>query len=132
MRNYLLIDDDKVFNFIHSEVIKKVDPEGKIVIHFSGEDGLSHLIASENGSSNPPDLIFLDIRMPGIGGFDVLQQLETVAPSIFRRVRIYMLSASQDEKDQEESGRYTPVKGFLNKPLTPADLQRILKENYDL
>lgn len=132
MRNYLLIDDDKVFNFIHTEVIRKVDSTGQIAVFHSGEEGLNHLETAEKGSERIPDLIFLDIRMPGMGGFEVLKKLQDFAPTVFGKAWIYLLTASQDEHHMQEASQYKAVKGFLKKPLTTEELKRILQENNDL
>lgn len=65
----MLIDDNKVDNFFHERVIKKNDISENIIIKESGEEALLYL---NEKNSLKPELIFLDINMPGMNGWEFI------------------------------------------------------------
>ncbi|MGR3177445.1 MAG: response regulator [Candidatus Anammoxibacter sp.] len=73
MVNILVIDDDEC---IHESFKIVLEPEHSIDVASSGEEGVA------KATTNPPDIIFLDLRMPGIGGVEALRQLQVICPDI--------------------------------------------------
>lgn len=67
----MLIDDNKVDNFFHERIIKKNDVAETIIIKESGEEALMHLNTNE---ILKPDVIFLDINMPGMSGWEFIEE----------------------------------------------------------
>ena len=67
----MLIDDNKIDNFFHERIIKKYDAAEKIIVKESGEDALAYLNTNE---SIKPNIIFLDVNMPGMSGWDFIEE----------------------------------------------------------
>lgn len=132
MKRYLLIDDDNLFNFIHGEVIRKVDPDAEIVTFNSSSEGLDHIMSTVASMGTLPDYLFLDIRMPEMTGFEVLDRLKSMPREQIDAMSIFLLTSSLDERDQAKAEESELVKGFKSKPLTPAILSEILRKNDDL
>lgn len=117
MKRFFLIDDDDVFNYLHRSVILMVSPDAEISTFKSGEE-LIQFIRAHHGNIETPDLIFLDIRMPDMNGFTLLDTLQVDYPFLFATSHIYMLSSTLDERDLNKAKSYSMVTDFISKPLT--------------
>lgn len=97
-------------------VIKRIDPLTEITLFKSG----AHFIQAikESNSFQFPEIIFLDIRMPEMSGFDVLDILMESFQSNLKNTSIYVLSSTLDERDLSKAISYPIVTKFMSKPLT--------------
>jgi CheY-like chemotaxis protein len=131
MRRYLLVDDDTIFNFLHTEVIKAVDDSAQIDLFNSSTEGLEFLKDALEDKHPMPNFLFLDIRMPEMDGFEYLDELIKYPVEKFKDLRIYVLSSSLAERDKDKSLSYPIVTGFIEKTLTIEKLKGII-ETYPL
>lgn len=118
---FIVIDDDKAYNYICRIMISKVFRQADIHAFENPEEGLE-FIYSLNDSSHPlharETVLFLDINMPGLNGFDVLDNLYNSGSEIAKRIYIYMVSSSIDPADAIRSLAYDITAGYICKPLT--------------
>jgi CheY-like chemotaxis protein len=122
-QHVLLVDDDDIFNMLHSEVLKRLIEGVTIDVFKSGQEVVSYLQSSPDVSI---DLIFLDIRMPVMGGFEVLEAMTTMAEERFKNTRIYVLSSTLDDRDLQRA-KVTPlVTDFIGKPMSFDTMRSIL------
>ncbi|MEX2512426.1 MAG: response regulator [Cyclobacteriaceae bacterium] len=106
MVNIVLVDDDKVSNFVTAKLIQKCVKESHCIFKFS-----SATEALENLYEINPNFIFVDLIMPQMTGWDFLDQLnhETL------KSEIYILSGSMDQDDIDKAKNSRHVKKFLPK-----------------
>lgn len=126
MNSYLLIDDEEVFNFIHSQIINMADPDATITEIRSSNDAISHLRANAADAGALPDVIFLDINMPEINGFELLEELTPLEPTLAKKPHIYMVTSSLFESDRKRAESFSLLTGFKEKPITVADIREIM------
>lgn len=128
IKNIFLIDDDPFNNLICEKIIEFVLPYAKVTTFLDGEQALESLscLAKEN-SNNVPDLIFLDINMPLMDGWEFLEEYKK--RDLFKGIDpdIYILSSSVSSSDIEKSKRFEVVKDFISKPLSREILNKIVK-----
>lgn len=112
----IFVDDDKVQHMINKRILLKVDPNLKL--HFFESPNL----ALEWLSDNPADILLLDINMPEMKGWDMLDEMEK--KGIYLDVK--MLTSSVAPEDVEESKKHRMISGFLNKPLKEEEVEAII------
>jgi response regulator of citrate/malate metabolism len=125
---FLLIDDDEVFNFLHSEIISQFDSKAEIIEYSSSVDGLNFINETIKNNQTLPDYIFLDIRMPEMSGLELLDELMKNPIQPFENVKIFVVTSSLDDRDKQRALSYPIVSGFLIKMITLETLKEHLKQ----
>lgn len=123
------IDDDQISNFLTERVLEEAGPPMKIRSFLSAEEALDFL--KQDCHSNLPGIIFLDLNMPMMNGWEFLDELEPYKNDIQGKCHIYILTSSLDLSDTARSKEYEMVSGFIHKPLTEDDVKVILAEVQD-
>jgi len=111
---YVAVDDDSFNNILCRIIIEDTLGEVDITTFTKPEEGLTFI---ENVKS--PTILFLDINMPTLTGWDFLEQYEKFGEEVKSSVSIYILSSSLDQRDKDRANRNKYVKGFISKPLEP-------------
>lgn len=127
MNRYLLIDDDDIITKIHPVIIRRVDPDCLIDICSTGPEAHDFLTQLKDAGSPPPDYIFLDINMPLMSGFELIDRLTEDMSRYLNNSSIILLSSSIDPGDVEKASNYSIVKEFASKPLSIDYLTKLLK-----
>lgn len=127
----LLIDDDEPTNFLNKMVIEEVNCTSRIEIVQSAREALVYLTnASPNGDFPRPDLVFLDINMPAMDGWEFLTRYNQLPGDQKAKIIVVMLTTSFNPEDELKARRITGVAGFKNKPLTPEVLRELLHQHF--
>ncbi len=132
INNSLLVDDDKAINFFNSYVIAKHKFFNKTEQVSSGKAALEYLKESIGDLSKKPQIIFLDINMPAMNGWEFLIEYEKLDKKIISDIKVFILTTSENPNDLKKSKDSDLVSGFLNKPLSVSVLDRILEKHFCL
>jgi CheY-like chemotaxis protein len=130
----LLIDDDESTTFLSSIFIEEADCAKNIQIADSAQKALNYLKrsdepAAENSNSTYPELIFLDINMPAMDGWEFLAKYNEMEQEQDRTVLV-MLTTSLNPEDRIRAESIPQIAAFENKPLTPEVIDRILNKHF--
>ena len=120
----MLIDDHEADNFYHQYVFQRMGVTEKVEIAENGFDALAFL-KKENQS--PPELIFLDINMPKMNGWEFLDEYRQLSEEQKSRVIILMLTTSVNPADRKKAETVPEINGYYSKPLNDAKLKEILE-----
>jgi CheY-like chemotaxis protein len=121
----MLVDDNEIDNIINEKIIESNDFAETILVFQTGRDGLDYLIAHKDKVDALPEIIFLDINMPIMDGFQFLDEFEKLDANVLNKCKIIMLSSSISPKDIDRAASSKHVKKYLNKPLNSRYLQAI-------
>ncbi len=119
----LIIDDDEINNFIAAKLIDKIPPKAKVSTRLNGQDGIDFIKSYIGNEEGMPDVIFLDINMPIMNGWEFLEEFDTIKDQFTKKVVINMLSSSVYNEDISKSQTFSTVNRFISKPLTIEKIQ---------
>ena len=128
----LLIDDDKATNFFNKMVVKRHGGFNEVKSVESGIDALIYLKSIKEDLNLKPDLIFLDINMPGMNGWEFLGEFVKLDQSITSDIKVILLSTSSDPADVERAIKKHPVTDYINKPLSFPLLNEVLSKHFSV
>ncbi|MEW8265103.1 MAG: response regulator [Candidatus Thiodiazotropha sp.] len=98
----LLVEDSRMDVELTLDAFKEARLSNRIEVAYSGQQALDYLFGNDhfaNRSQHPlPDLILLDLKMPGIDGFEVLKHLK--ATPLIKRIPVVILTSSKEEGDR--------------------------------
>jgi CheY-like chemotaxis protein len=120
----LCVDDDPITLMLCKKVIGKTTFSNKIITAQNGEEALSYFDEIKNdfevnNKSTPlPQLIFLDLNMPVMGGWEFLDCFSSSDYSNFNTIKVVVLSSTIDPEDLQKASTYPMVIDFLSKPIT--------------
>jgi len=119
----LLVDDDTEDNEFHKMVIEEMNITERIEIALNGLEALNFL-KEENQTA--PDIIFLDVNMPKMNGWEFLEEYHKLTREQKAKVVIIMLTTSQNPADNKRAEQFPDIAGFNSKPLTEEMMNKIL------
>lgn len=124
----LLVDDDSVTNMMHRRVIERSGRAKVIDVVTDGQEALDLLRSDLAAGRQLPELIFLDINMPGMGGFEFLEHYANLQIDPDAQLIIVMLSTSLLEADHVRAQADPNVHSFCDKPLRVEKLLELIEE----
>jgi len=123
-RRILIIDDNEIDSFILERVLADTHFDCQIHIEEWGEDGLAYL--NNVSLEQLPDIIFLDINMPAMNGFEFMQHFYQLPDSIKNFCKVVLVTTSNHPRDREQALNDPLIYGYLLKPVSVEKLSRIL------
>ncbi len=121
----VLIDDDSLDNKHHSRIIQKTGLARDIKVFTLAQDALAWFRKSEDEAV---DLIFLDVNMPRMDGFELLEAIRDEFGDRFERLIVVMLTTSLDETDRERAARFPVIRDYIQKSLTREDFEKLVRQ----
>ena len=122
-----IVDDDDIYKFTLNKTIESQNFANKIMMFSDGEEAIDFLSDNLNDPNNLPDVIFLDINMPIMDGFEFMEEYIKIKPYVGKKIIIYMVTSSIDPIDIERSKAISEISDYIVKPIDAKQLAEIVE-----
>ena len=124
-RTIMLLDDDAFDQMLHERLLGKCGYDGKIISFSYPDEALEYL---RNPANDPVDMIWLDVNMPRLTGFEFLDKAVEDLGESFVKVVVIMLTTSLLQADVDRARRHSFIRELVKKPIDEAGVRDLLSE----
>ena len=117
LRTIYLVDDDEGINFLNKAILSRLQLAEEVVAFRDPTQAIESLKTAIS-QGNPPELIFLDINMPLMDGWEFVESYSKIEMTSAAKPVIVMLSSSIDPADEKKANSISQISAFKSKPLT--------------
>jgi CheY-like chemotaxis protein len=123
----LLIDDDRICNYLHEKIIRRLDLSVDVRSAFNGLEALRMIQEYYSEHHAPPELILLDLKMPVMDGFEFIKKFQENFPKLIHQTKIAIITTSGHPADVQKISCLKNI-SFYIKPLTEEKLKSISEQ----
>jgi CheY-like chemotaxis protein len=126
----LLVDDDNDCNYFHNLLLTDLQCAEKVHVVQDGQEALNFITTRIEGKFPCPEIIFLDINMPRMDGWEFLDKYALLDSEIKAKIILIMLTTSLNPDDKARADLNKEISGFNNKYLTAESLSEIFSKHF--
>ncbi len=130
LKSVLLIDDDPSVNFLHTFILKRCDCVQDIHAETTAVGALAYLQKKNNDAYPQPEMIFLDINMPGMNGWDFMHEYNNLPPEQRAKAVIVMLTTALPSDLEAQAAAIPNITAFWNKPIDAGLLKEFIGKHF--
>lgn len=123
-----IVDDDDIYRYSIMRTLKDLNVTKKILVFRDGEEAIDFMLDNLGNSQDLPDVIFLDINMPIMDGFEFMEEYVKIKPKVGKKITVYMISSSVNPVDLEKAKSISEISDYIVKPIEAEKLVTIIKE----
>ena len=120
----LIVDDDAGVLFLHELMLEESGLSDDILAFNKAETAIIYL---NNSSKKQRVIVFLDINMPGMNGWEFMDHISK--NDSYKHVDVVIVTSSVNKFDKIKSENYSQIIGFIEKPLSLDGCEKILNNN---
>lgn len=124
-RSVFIIDDDPIYLYMLERLIKEYKFSENIMQFDNAKPAINVLSKADIDIQDIPDIIFVDLSMPVMNGWEFLTKLKETGVLTKKEIKIVLVSSSINPREIEQIKRYPIVTKYIVKPITPSDLEAL-------
>lgn len=121
----LLVEDDPITIMVCDRILRMTEFGTTIISKVNGQEAMNYLKGLIEANEPIPEVIFLDINMPVMNGWDFLNEFKEMRGAFSFTPKVYILSSTVDPEDTRKAKAYDCVVGSISKPLTKEHLDEL-------
>ncbi|RTQ50791.1 response regulator [Hymenobacter gummosus] len=130
LNQVVLIDDNETTSFLNNRLLQRLDLAENILSFTNAEQAFHQIWGPAAPATDAaPALVFVDLKMPGMDGFEFLNQYSRLAPEVREKTVMAVLTTSMHSADTSRVAQYEGVE-YLAKPLTEEKMQKLLDKRF--
>jgi CheY-like chemotaxis protein len=122
--NIFLVDDDHIYQFTAKKTLETMGLAEQVSVFMNGASAIQYIKDNLANHDALPDVIFLDINMPVMDGWQFVQEFEQL--EVAKPISLYMVSSSVDESDMKRSREFSVITDYIIKPVGRTRFQQLL------
>ena len=131
LRNVVLVDDNETTSFLNNRLLGRLAVADHVSTFSRADEAFEQLWGSAKGGSSAPapDLVFVDLKMPGVSGFEFLELYNALPKPVQDKTVMAVLTTSMHGADTARVAKYPNVE-YLTKPLTEEKMLKLLEKRF--
>lgn len=122
-----LIDDDDIYQFLVKKELKDSKMVDNTMVFSNGSKALDFITSAQDKPDELPDIIFLDINMPIMDGWEFLDRFIPLRPRLSKEITILIVTSSFDPDDMKRAKKYSEISDYIVKPVKRNHLVNVLR-----
>ena len=134
LQNIVLVDDNETTSFLNNRLLNRLAIAEQVRTFTRAEEAYEFLWGASrqsNDAEHLPELVFVDLKMPGMDGFEFLKHYDSLPQEVKSRTVMAVLTTSMDAADTARVSQFKDVE-YLTKPLTEEKMQKLLAKRFSL
>lgn len=123
-----IVDDDDIYRFTILRTIKILGLSNNTVNFNDGKAALDFMIENVDEIEKLPDVIFLDVNMPVMDGFEFMREYVKLIPAIGKKITVFMMSSSVNPEDIDRAKSIPEITDYIVKPIVQGKLVTIISD----
>ena len=131
LSHIVLVDDNETTSFLNNRLLSRLAVARQVSTFSKADEAFDYVW--KNGAASDADetadLIFVDLKMPGVSGFDFIERYSKLPAALQERTVVAVLTTSMHSADTARVAQYPNIE-YLTKPLTEEKMQRLLAKRF--
>jgi CheY-like chemotaxis protein len=132
LRSVVLIDDNETTIFLNNRLLTRLEVADNVLTFSRAEQAFDALWGTETTGApahGVPELVFVDLKMPGMDGFEFLQRFNALPETVRQQTVLTVLTTSMHAADTARVAQYPNIE-YLSKPLTEEKMSKLLQKRF--
>jgi CheY-like chemotaxis protein len=133
LNHIVLVDDNETTSFLNNRLLGRIGAAEHVSTFSRADEAYERIWGGQTGGSADavptPDLVFVDLKMPGVSGFEFLELYNALPENVQSKTVMAVLTTSMHSADTARVAQYPNVE-YLTKPLTEEKMQKLLEKRF--